>query len=115
MAELSLTQVFGAGATQTSTTITISKADLTGLTPNASNRADSLAVGIIARLVEVYTPAARAADEDISIVALPQVPQIATTREVVNGLLVETSFLNKPVLVNLYNPFAVSPASPDDY
>lgn len=47
MAEPTLTQVFGAGATQTATTITIVKADLPGLTASATNRAESLIVGIL--------------------------------------------------------------------
>jgi hypothetical protein len=47
MAEPTLIQVFGAGATQTATTITISKADLAGLTPSATNTAESLFVAIL--------------------------------------------------------------------
>ncbi|MBW4571603.1 MAG: hypothetical protein KME31_27375 [Tolypothrix carrinoi HA7290-LM1] len=47
MAEPTLTQVFGAGATQTATTITIAKADLPGLTASATNRGESLLAGIL--------------------------------------------------------------------
>ncbi|WGV23366.1 hypothetical protein [Halotia branconii] len=47
MAEPTLTAVFGANATQTSTTITISKADLPGLTASANNTAESLLVGLV--------------------------------------------------------------------
>ena len=115
MAELSLTEVFGAGAAQTATTITISKADLVGLAPSATNRADSLTVAIVNRLIDAYTPAARAADQAVSLVVLPQVPQITTTREAVNGQLVETSYLNKPVLINLYTLFNSTPPVPNDY
>lgn len=49
MAEPTLTQVFGSGATQDATTITISKSDLTeiGLTPDANNSAESLLIAEI--------------------------------------------------------------------
>ncbi|MBD2609447.1 hypothetical protein H6G81_34400 [Scytonema hofmannii FACHB-248] len=47
MAEPTLVQVFGAGATQTATTITIAKADLPGLTASATNRAEALIAGIL--------------------------------------------------------------------
>ncbi|QSJ18750.1 hypothetical protein JYQ62_08315 [Nostoc sp. UHCC 0702] len=47
MAEPTLTEVFGPGATQTADTITIVKADLPRLTPAALNRAESLFAGIV--------------------------------------------------------------------
>ena len=46
---LELERLFGAGATQTAATLTISKADLTGLTAAADNRAEQLLVAILAR------------------------------------------------------------------
>lgn len=47
MAEPTLQDVFGAGASQTSTTITIAKADLPGLTASANNSVESLIVGLL--------------------------------------------------------------------
>lgn len=47
MAEPTLTEIFGAGATQDADTITIVKADLPRLTPAAFNRAESLLTGIV--------------------------------------------------------------------
>jgi len=47
MAEPTLTTVFGAGASQTSTTITITKADLPGLTAAANNTPESLLTAIL--------------------------------------------------------------------
>ncbi len=49
MAEPTLQQVFGANATQNSTTLTISKADLAvvGLTASATNTAESLIVALM--------------------------------------------------------------------
>ncbi|WP_414530808.1 hypothetical protein [Nodularia chucula] len=46
MAASTITQVFGPGASQTATTITIAKADLPGLTPGANNTPESLLAGI---------------------------------------------------------------------
>jgi len=47
MAEPTLQEVFGANATQDATDIVIKKADLAGLTPSASNTAESLLSGIL--------------------------------------------------------------------
>ncbi|MBN3924001.1 hypothetical protein [Nostoc sp. NMS4] len=47
MAEPTLTDVFGASATQTATTITITKADLSGLTPTSNNTPESLLTAIV--------------------------------------------------------------------
>lgn len=49
MAEPTLTQVFGANATQSASTLTISKTDLAtvGLTASSSNTAESLIVALI--------------------------------------------------------------------
>ncbi|OYD96081.1 hypothetical protein CDG79_40420, partial [Nostoc sp. 'Peltigera membranacea cyanobiont' 232] len=47
MTLLKLAQVFGVNVVETSTTVTITKADLIGLTPNSSNTADSILAGIV--------------------------------------------------------------------
>lgn len=47
MSEPTLSSVFGDGASQTSTTLTISKADLPGLTATANNTAESLLVALL--------------------------------------------------------------------
>lgn len=46
MAEPTLQDIFGINATQNETTITLNKADLTGLTPSATNTAESLYIAI---------------------------------------------------------------------
>lgn len=60
MAEPTLTQVFGPGATQTATVITILKADLvsTGLTASAANTAESLLGAIVLKGKDYLTQAA---------------------------------------------------------
>ncbi|OLP19821.1 hypothetical protein BST81_03565 [Leptolyngbya sp. 'hensonii'] len=50
MQPLSLADIFGASAIQDGTTLTITKADLPGLTPTMNNRAEQLLVGILERL-----------------------------------------------------------------
>jgi hypothetical protein len=67
MAEPTLTEVFGAGATQTATTITILKSDLTGLTASATNRADALLAAILLKSQTFLTKTAFDADVDKSI------------------------------------------------
>ena len=67
MAEPTLQQIFGTGATQTATTITIVKADLPGLTPAADNRAEPVFVGILLRAKSFLTPANQEANSEQSI------------------------------------------------
>lgn len=70
MAEPSLVQVFGAGATQTANTISIAKADLTavGLTPSATNTAESLFVAIMLLAKNYLTATALETNPDQSII-----------------------------------------------
>lgn len=59
MAEPTLTSIFGAGATQTATTLSIAKADLAtlGLTASATNTAESLFVALLLQAKSVLTAA----------------------------------------------------------
>lgn len=57
MAEPTLQEIFGSSATQDSTTITISKADLTGLTASASNTGESILVAILLKAKSYLTQA----------------------------------------------------------
>lgn len=77
MAEPTLSEVFGAGATQTSTTITILKADLLGLTASANNKAEGLLVGIILKAQAALTQTAFDADIDRSIYIASGFPTFA--------------------------------------
>ena len=64
MAEPTLTAVFGSGATQSSTTLTISKADLAaaGLTASSSNTAESLVVALLITIANTLTETQRQTD-----------------------------------------------------
>lgn len=64
MSEPTLQEVFGANAAQTSTTITISKADLasTGLTASANNNAEALMVALVMKATGALSEVARTQD-----------------------------------------------------
>jgi hypothetical protein len=67
MAEPTLQQLFGANASQTATTLTITKADLIRLTPSASNTAEQLLAGILVTAQSYLTEANFNANIDQSI------------------------------------------------
>ena len=62
MAEATLIEIFGAGATQTATSITILKASLPTLTPIATNTAESLLAGILLQAKTTLTTTRRDSD-----------------------------------------------------
>lgn len=81
MAEPSLSQVFGANATQTSTTLTITKADLAsvGLTASANNTAESLIVALILKAAEYLNETNQTTNPDIQVtIADSNFPQLVT-------------------------------------
>ncbi|MFK0729991.1 MAG: hypothetical protein ACFKPT_25105 [Gloeotrichia echinulata GP01] len=57
MKTFTLQQFFGENASQTATTLTISKVDLTavGLTPTAANTAESLLTALILKLMDIFS------------------------------------------------------------
>jgi hypothetical protein len=77
MAEPTLIELFGAGATQSATAITILKADLPGLTASATNTAESLLAGIILKAGTALTTTARDANPDQSIAIEQGFDQVA--------------------------------------
>lgn len=66
MSEPTLTEVFGAGATQTATTITILKADL-DIIASSTNKAEGLLAAIFKKASENLTQTAFNGDADRSI------------------------------------------------
>jgi hypothetical protein len=68
MAEPTLEQVFGTGATEDANSVTIPKANLPGLTAAANNRAESLFLGIVQLGAEYLTQLAFAANPDQSLI-----------------------------------------------
>ena len=69
MTEPTLTQVFGAGAAQTATALTIAKADLAavGLTASATNTAESLLVALFLLAKTTLTPTALETNADQNV------------------------------------------------
>lgn len=82
MAEPLLTAVFGANATQDATALTISKSDLvsTGLTPSATNTAESLLLAIVLKFKAVLTDTARDTNVDQSVAVTDGFSPSVTTR-----------------------------------
>lgn len=110
MAEPSLTEIFGAGATQDANTITILKADLPGLTPTANNSAESLWVGIFLKGKSHLSAANYEANPDQSIViSTPTIgAQALTTRN-------NQQYRQYTENVNLYKLDNAATIDPDDF
>lgn len=82
MAEPLLTAVFGANATQDADTLTISKADLTsvGLTPGASNTAESLLIALMLKFKAALTDEGKDTNIDQSVAVVDGFSPSITTR-----------------------------------
>jgi hypothetical protein len=112
MAEPTLIQVFGANATQTATTITITKADLVGLTASANNTAEALLTGILKTAAVNLTETNRDSNIDQSVIVdLSQTPSF-TTR--INGSTTET-YIRNTISVELDKAYGTVEIDPDDY
>ncbi|AFY48897.1 hypothetical protein Nos7524_3094 [Nostoc sp. PCC 7524] len=109
MAEPTLVQVFGENASQTSTTITITKADLTGLTASANNTAESLLVAINLKAKEYLTQTNFDANIDQSIVVADGFSSL-TTRGTNN-----TPYRTDQITVSFSKVDSNATIDPDDY
>lgn len=80
MAEPTLTQIFGANATQTATELILNKADFAaiGLTADAANTAESLFAAIVALGQQYLFEANRDLNEDQSIYIEDGLPNLIT-------------------------------------
>ena len=113
MAEPSLTDVFGATATQDIGNLVIGKADLAavGLTAASVNTAESLLVAILLLAKQYLTPANLAINEEQAVTVVngfdTVVPRINAQNEV-------TSYEQRVLSVNMLK-LASSTISPDDY
>lgn len=110
MAEPTLQQVFGANAVQNATTLTISKADLTGLISSANNTAESLYVAILLKAKEYLTTANYEAniEQSITITDPDFNAQTLVTRN-------EQQYRQFTQLVNLYKIDSNSTINANDY
>ncbi|MEH1971107.1 hypothetical protein [Nostoc sp.] len=82
MAERTLTEVFGANASQTATDLVIKKSDLTsaGLTASANNTAESLLIAVVLKSKETLTDTARDTNIDQSVAITDGFSPSITTR-----------------------------------
>lgn len=109
MAEPTLVQVFGTGATQDSSTLTIQKSALTGLTASGSNSAEALLVAIILKAQSYLTQANFDANIDQSIYAANGFSSF-TTRGTNND-----AYRVDQITFNLAKLDTGSTLDPDDY
>jgi hypothetical protein len=89
MAEPTLTDIFGSNATQTDTTLTISKSDLAsvGLTVTANNTAESLIASLIKLWANSLTEANYETNADQSVYLARSTPNLVT--RVINDELIQ--------------------------
>ena len=111
MAEPTLIEVFGAGATQTATTITIQKSSLTGLTATATNTAESLFAGIYSKASTALSQANYSTNIDQSIVIVPGYDSVVY--RTVNN--VQTAFLQTQMTTSFSKAQTSAGITPDSY
>ncbi|MEH1786364.1 MAG: hypothetical protein V7L23_12455 [Nostoc sp.] len=101
MAASTLQQVFGANATQTATTVTITKADLasTGFTPATTNTADSILAALIAFAETNIPDSAVTGGNTAQTIGIADGYQQITT-------IGTSQFLILPKTLNFYSPFS---------
>lgn len=111
MPKPSLAEVFGAGASQTSSTITISKADLTsvGLSASATNSAEALLAAILLKAKSHLTEAAFEANIDQSLYVGTGFKS-TTVRGTSN-----IQYITDQLTLTLAKIDPLSPLDPDDY
>lgn len=114
MAEPTLVQVFGAGATQNATTLTITKADLVaaGLTVTASNTAESLLTAIVKLAMTTLSETNRESNLDQSVAIVESTIPSFTTR--INGTTT-TTYIRDTLSIELDKPYTSTGIDPDDY
>jgi hypothetical protein len=110
MAEPTIQDLFGAGATQTATTITILKSDLT-MTASASNRGEQVFAAIVKKAAPALadTTFGTNADQSISI----ESGYDAIVTRTFNS--VQSNYLRTQLNLNFHKLQATSGITPDDY
>jgi hypothetical protein len=111
MAEPTLVEVFGAGATQTATTVTIQKSSLTGLTASATNNAEGIFAAIVKQASGVLTSTNYGTNPDQSITIAPGFDSISY--RTINN--VQTPYLQSQITVNFSKPQSSAGITPDSY
>ena len=106
-----LAQVFGANAAQTSTTLTITKSDLsgTGLTASGTNSSESLLVAILLN-AQAYLTAANFTSDTDQTIEIDAGYSSLTTRGTP-----AVAYRNDTLTVTLSKPDTSSTINPNDY
>jgi hypothetical protein len=110
MAEPTLQGIFGAGATQTATTITILKADLS-LTASATNRGEQCFAAIVKKAETALGTTTFDTNADQSISIAPGFDSIAY--RTFNN--VQSSYLQNQITINFAKLQSTAGITPDDY
>jgi hypothetical protein len=108
MTEPTLQQVFGASATQDATTLTITKADLTGLTASSTNRAEALLAAILIKAKSYLTSDNQTSNADQSITIADGFVPSYTVRDSIQ-------YRQDDITVSLQKPAGSLALDPDDY
>ncbi|MEH1874125.1 hypothetical protein [Nostoc sp.] len=108
MAEPSLAQIFGVTATQNSTSVTITKADLSsaGFTPSSSNTAESILAAIVAFAQTNLTSANQASNTDQSIVITDSNDTLVSRSSVLYRRKTKIIAFDKPDTSSAFDPNA---------
>lgn len=108
MAEPTLVDVFGTGATQDATTLTITKASLNGLTASATNSAESLLVAILLKAQVLLTETNRSTDfPNRNVTIVNSTPQIVVQNS--------TNYRRDNITMSLYRLDQNGVLDPDNY
>lgn len=110
MAEATLQEIFGTGATQTSTTITILKADLP-MTAIATNKGETVLAAIIKKNLTTLSQTVFDADPAKSISLVQGFDSLIYRT---NGTVQET-LLQVPITINFAQTQASGTINPDNY
>ena len=107
MAEPTLQEVFGAGATQSATVLTIAKADFPTLTAAADNRAEQLFVALLLKAEAALTTARQDTNVEQSITIEDSFQTLVTRNN--------QQYRQVTKSVNLQKLDATAGIDPDDY
>lgn len=109
MAEPLLADVFGAGATQTANTLTISKADLAtvGLSASATNSAESLFVAMLLLVQKYLNEGNQTLNPDIQITIAQSFDSLVTRNN--------TTYRQRSYSVEIQKPDTSAAINPNDY
>lgn len=107
MAEPTIQQIFGAGATQTAGAITIQKADLAGLTPAADNRGEQLLVAVLLKAKSFLTTVNQEANPEQSVTLEDSFDSITLRNN--------ASYRQKTISINLQKLDVDTGVDPDDF